>query len=195
MTLDVVYCPITEIVGGVVSPVMPGDATPLERCNAEIATALQAVLSGSLRLEEALLYYWDWCWERKLILAEQVGIPPAIFFSGRRKPAARLSNTHHRTEGRDSTSQARNFSRAEVRAGLEGFQERQRDRDKERVTQKDYCRMYSATLRDVAKKARAQQRAATSVPPGPSRVIPRSPQQTSPTIGAWPDGIAARHSA
>ena len=101
MTLELVDCPITEVVGGVLSPVMPGDATPLERCNAEIATALRAVLTGSLPLEEALLYYRDWCCERKLILAEELGIPPAALFSDRRKSAARFSDTPSGTEGRE----------------------------------------------------------------------------------------------
>ena len=48
---------------------------------------------------------------------------------------------------------SRKFSRAEVRARLEGFQERQRDRGKEREPQKDYCRKYNAKLRTAAKKA------------------------------------------
>lgn len=132
--------------------------------------------------------------ENSSLPSKSASHPQSSLAAGASRPPDSRTLITGRKEG-TRLSQARNFSRAEVRAGLEGFQERQRDRDKERVTQKDYCRMYSATLRDVAKKARAQQRAATSVPPGPSRVIPRSPQQTSPTIGAWPDGIAARHSA
>ena len=99
MVLELLDYPNTEVIGGVVSPIMPRDASPLDRCDAEIATALQAVLTGSLPLEEALLYYRDWCCERKLILAEEVGIPATAFFSGRRKPAARFSATQPLTEG------------------------------------------------------------------------------------------------
>ena len=92
-------------------------------------------------------------------------------------------------------SESRRFSTAEVRAHLEGFQEPQRAREKERESQKDYCRKYSARLRAEAKKPRPQQPVAPLVPFGPSRVIPRFPKRTSPTIPAWPDGSAARHSA
>ena len=92
-------------------------------------------------------------------------------------------------------SDSRKFSAPEVRAHLEGFQERQRAREKEREAQKDYCRMYSARLRAEAKKARAHQPTAPSVPSGPSHILPRFPKLTSPTIPAWPDGSAARHSA
>jgi hypothetical protein len=99
MILETCDYPNARVVGGVVSPIMPGDASPLERCDAEIATALQAVLTGSLPLEEALLYYADWCWERRLILAEQVGVPPAAFLSGRRKQDARISDAQRLTEG------------------------------------------------------------------------------------------------
>jgi hypothetical protein len=85
----------------------------------------------------------------------------------------------------------RQSRRAEHRAGLEGFRERRRDRESKR----DYCQNCSTKLRDAAKEARAQQRASTSVPSGPSRITPRVSQRTNPTIPAWPDGSAARHSA
>jgi len=99
---DTVMTPIThqpdppiEQIGGVLSPIIPRDATPLERCDAEIATALRAVLYGLLPLDEALLYYRDWYWERKLILAELAGTAPPAVFSARRAPA---------THSTDSTS-------------------------------------------------------------------------------------------
>ena len=101
MTLELLDSTPTEVFGGVLSPVMPRDASPLERCNAEIATALGAVLTGSLPLEEALLYYRDWCWERNLILAEQIGIPAATFFSGLREQAARALEATRTEEPED----------------------------------------------------------------------------------------------
>jgi hypothetical protein len=76
MVLEALDYPTTEVVDSVVSPIMPADATPLDRCDAEIATALQAVLTGSLELEEALLYYRDWCSEPTPIVGEQRGLPP-----------------------------------------------------------------------------------------------------------------------
>jgi hypothetical protein len=92
-------------------------------------------------------------------------------------------------------SDSRTFSSWEVRAHLQGFQERQRAREKEREAQKDYCRKYSATRRAQAKKARAQHATAPSVPSGPLRIVPQFPTRTNPTIPVWPDASAARHSA
>jgi hypothetical protein len=43
-------------------------AVELERCDREIAAALKALLTGSVPITEALLWYTDWCRERELIL-------------------------------------------------------------------------------------------------------------------------------
>ena len=51
-------------------------ALELERCDREIAAALQALLNGSVPIVEALLWYTDWCRERELILlaSDEAGI-------------------------------------------------------------------------------------------------------------------------
>ena len=46
-----------------------GLAEDLMRCDREIATALEALLTGSIPILDALLWYTDWCWERELLLA------------------------------------------------------------------------------------------------------------------------------
>jgi len=51
----------------------PGRPTPklaedLERCDREIAAAIEALLTGSAPIVDALLWYTDWCRERELIL-------------------------------------------------------------------------------------------------------------------------------
>jgi len=46
-----------------------GLAEALMRCDREIATALDALLTGSIPIHDALLWYTDWCWERELLLA------------------------------------------------------------------------------------------------------------------------------
>jgi hypothetical protein len=43
-------------------------AEELERCDREIAAAMKALLAGSAPIVDALLWYTDWCRERKLIL-------------------------------------------------------------------------------------------------------------------------------
>jgi hypothetical protein len=40
----------------------------LERCDREIAAAMDALLTGSVPIDDALLWYTDWCRERELIL-------------------------------------------------------------------------------------------------------------------------------
>ena len=61
--------PTTTIIHGVISPSLPAKASPLWRCDAEIATGLTAVITGTLPLQQALLYYCDWCRERLFILS------------------------------------------------------------------------------------------------------------------------------
>jgi hypothetical protein len=78
--------PLTEVVGGVLSPIPGSNSSALERCEAEIATALSAILTGSLPLEEALLYYTDWCTERDVLLAQAAGLP-CPFAERWRRPA------------------------------------------------------------------------------------------------------------
>jgi hypothetical protein len=51
----------------------PGRQTPklaedLERCDREIAAAIEVLLMGSVPIVDALLWYTDWCRERELIL-------------------------------------------------------------------------------------------------------------------------------
>ena len=46
-----------------------GLAYDLMRCDREIATALDALLIGSIPILDALLWYTDWCRERELLLA------------------------------------------------------------------------------------------------------------------------------
>ena len=46
-----------------------GVAEALMRCDREIATALDALLTGSIPVLDAMLLYTDWCWERELLLA------------------------------------------------------------------------------------------------------------------------------
>ena len=46
-----------------------GVAEALMRCDREIATALDALLTGSIPILDAILWYTDWCWERELLLA------------------------------------------------------------------------------------------------------------------------------
>jgi len=43
-------------------------AEELERCDREIAAAMDALLTGSAPIVDALLWYTDWCRERELIL-------------------------------------------------------------------------------------------------------------------------------
>lgn len=43
-------------------------AEDLDRCDREIAAAMKALLTGSVPIVDALLWYTDWCWERELIL-------------------------------------------------------------------------------------------------------------------------------
>jgi hypothetical protein len=43
-------------------------AKELERCDREIAAAMEALLTGSAPVDDALLWYTDWCRERELIL-------------------------------------------------------------------------------------------------------------------------------
>jgi hypothetical protein len=64
---------VANIAHAVLSPHLPAEASPIERCDAEIACALDAILTGSRPLDDALLYWTDWNWERKLLLAEQAG--------------------------------------------------------------------------------------------------------------------------
>jgi hypothetical protein len=43
-------------------------AEELRRCEREIAAAMNALLTGSVPIVDALLWYTDWCRERELIL-------------------------------------------------------------------------------------------------------------------------------
>jgi hypothetical protein len=43
-------------------------AKDLERCDREMAAAMKALLTGSAPVDDALLWYTDWCRERELIL-------------------------------------------------------------------------------------------------------------------------------
>ncbi len=43
-------------------------AMELERCDREMAAAMKALLTGSVPIIDALLWYTDWCRERELIL-------------------------------------------------------------------------------------------------------------------------------
>jgi hypothetical protein len=43
-------------------------AKDLERCDREMAAAMEALLTGSAPVDDALLWYTDWCRERELIL-------------------------------------------------------------------------------------------------------------------------------
>jgi hypothetical protein len=43
-------------------------AEDLERCDREIGAAMKALLTGSVPIVDALLWYTDWCRERQLIL-------------------------------------------------------------------------------------------------------------------------------
>ena len=45
-----------------------GTRRELERCDREIAAAMDALLTGSVPIGDALLWYADWCRERELIL-------------------------------------------------------------------------------------------------------------------------------
>jgi hypothetical protein len=67
----------TVTVHGVLSPVLPSGTSPISRCDAESAVALHAIMTGTLPLTDALLYYSDWCLERTLLVAEQRGFSPA----------------------------------------------------------------------------------------------------------------------
>lgn len=44
-------------------------AEDLERCDREIGAAMKALLTGSVPIVDALLWYTDWCRERQLITA------------------------------------------------------------------------------------------------------------------------------
>jgi len=51
-------------------------AGDLDRCDGEIAAAMKALLTGSVPIVDALLWYTDWCRERELILlaSDETGI-------------------------------------------------------------------------------------------------------------------------
>ena len=46
-------------------------AGELERCDREIAAAIEVLVTGSVPIGDALLWYTDWCRERELILASE----------------------------------------------------------------------------------------------------------------------------
>ncbi len=49
-------------------------ADELARCDREIAAALEALLTGSIPVTDAVLWYTDWCCERELLLVGSEGI-------------------------------------------------------------------------------------------------------------------------
>jgi hypothetical protein len=88
MSLSPPDIPTTVNPQGVLSPVLGPEVSVLDRCEAEIAIALSAVLTGALPLAEALLYYHDWCLERELeLLFGDTGEPESP--CGRHRPAWR----------------------------------------------------------------------------------------------------------
>jgi hypothetical protein len=64
-------------------------AVELGRCDREIAAALKALLTGSVPIAEALLWYTDWYRERELILLPRVRLKQVVDLTDLRRPDRR----------------------------------------------------------------------------------------------------------
>lgn len=163
----------TRIDHGVLSPILPAGVSPLQQCNAESATALAAVLTGTLPLEQALFYYRDWCLERRLILPTTGSLTD--------QPLTTLPNGHI------PMTPHRNTAHATTRERLAGFTERQRAREAKRLPGKASMRAYAATLRALARTQRIAARlAAKHQSLNPRRLLPIFPARPIPAIHVNP---------
>jgi hypothetical protein len=165
--------PNTRTDHSVISPVLPAGASPLQQCNAEIATALAAVLTGTLPLEQALLYYRDWCLERHLILHTTSSLTDQALIT---LPNGHIPMNPHR-----------NTAHATTRERLAGFTERQRAREAQRLPGRASMRAYAATLRVLARTQKIAARlAAKHQFPNPRRLLTVFPARPIPAIYVYP---------
>lgn len=181
--------PTVIIIHGVISPILPPDASPLLHCEAEIAAALAAVLSGSLPLEQALLYYRDWCLERRLIISATATAARHLRHQAHNLSTGTTPMTIPTTDPSElpCTPDTHNPTRLQaLHLSLEGFTERQHAREAKRFPLKAYMRAYSAVVRADARQEKSRLTLVPAPPPSDGRILPRFPTRQVPAVYAEP---------
>ena len=181
--------PTVIIIHGVISPILPPNASPLQHCEDEIATALAAVLTGSLPLEQALLYYCDWCLERRLIISATA---TAARHPRHQAPNLSTATTPMTVTPTDPSElpcapDTHNPTRLQaLHLSLEGFTERQHAREAKRFHLKAYMRAYSAVVRADARQEKSRLTLVPAPPPPDRRILPRFPTRRVPAVSSDP---------
>jgi hypothetical protein len=186
---NLALAPTVIIIHGVISPFLPPDASPLQHCEAEIATALAAVLTGSLPLEQALLYYCDWCLERRLIISANATDARHLRHQAHNLSTGTTPMTIPTTDPSELPCAPDTHNPTRLRAlhlSLEGFTERQHAREAKRFHLKAYMRAYSAVVRAGARQEKSRLTLVPAPPPPNGRILPTFPTRQVPAIYAEP---------